>query len=161
VWNPCNPRSIFLLYATTLHLIYTGARGFVGLCSNSESWETGLKRYREFLVLGFLTLLLATATAASTAPADKADTPGFGPVSQHPVTAANETSQGLVVTSACPLASSLSRIGHSSPPGIAPRTIIPVILVSHGLSIADIPTLSARERGWHPFLRAPPAWPLN
>jgi hypothetical protein len=113
------------------------------------------------VVLGFLTLLLPAAAAFSTTPAAEEDTPGFGPVSSHPVTAANETSQGLVVTSAGPLASSLSRIGHSSPHGIAPLSRIPVILESHGLGIADVLTISAREIGLHQLLRAPPVRPLN
>lgn len=120
-----------------------------------------MKRYREFLVLGFLTLLLATAAAFSTVPAAKADTAGFGPASPHPVTAANETTQGLVVTSAGPFASGLSRIGHSFPHGIAPLSIIPGILESHGLGIAEILTISKREIGLHQLLRAPPARPLN
>jgi hypothetical protein len=126
-----------------------------------ESWDTSLKRYREFMVLGLFTLLLAMATASSTTPVANADTPGFGPVSPQPVTAANESSQGLVVISASPIPSSLSRIGYSSPHGIVPLSIIPVILESHGLGIADIPTISSRETGLHPLLRAPPARPLN
>jgi hypothetical protein len=120
-----------------------------------------LKSYREFLFFGFLTMLLATAAAFSTTPAAKADTSGFGPVSPNPITAANETSQGLVITSASLFASSLSRDTHSSQHGIAPLSITPVILESQALGVVDILTIYAREIGLHQLLRAPPARPLN
>jgi hypothetical protein len=136
-------------------------RKFVGSRPDLESRESGLQRHRKFLVFGFFTLLLATAAAFLPMPAAKAENPGFGPASPHPDTAANETSQGLVVTGAGLLTRSLSRIDQHLPHGISALSAIPVILESHGLGIADILTVSAREIGLHQSLRAPPVLPLN
>ena len=77
------------------------------------------------MVLGFHTLLLATAAAFSTATAAKEDNLGFGPVGPHPVAAANETGGGLVVSSAGPLARATFRV--------------PVTPLSTGLLLCPLP----------------------
>jgi hypothetical protein len=120
-----------------------------------------LKRYPAFMVFGFITLLLATAAAFSSAPVPRANPCGLGPASQHPVSAANEINPGLVIRNAFSLATSLSRIDSSSPNGITPQSVVPATLESHGLGIADILAFSVCEIGFHSLLRAPPAPLLN
>lgn len=115
-----------------------------------------MKRYRELVTLGFLTLLLATAAAFSSAPAARTDVSCTGPASHEQGAALSDTGQGQVMRNAGPFASDLSRIDQSSPHGIVPQSIVLMPLDAHGLGIADILPVSAREIGFHSLLRAPP-----
>jgi hypothetical protein len=129
-----------------------------GICR--ELRASGLKRYREFMVLGFLALLVATGAAFSSAPAARTDASCTGPTSHKQGAALSDTGQGLVIGNACPFAPNLSRIDQSSPHGIVPQSIVHMPLDTHGLGIADVLAVSAREIGFHSLLRAPPTFLL-
>jgi hypothetical protein len=116
-----------------------------------------LKRYP--VILGFFALLLATAAPLSPAPAAGTDASGLG-ANPPQGSALNDTRQGLLVLNADPLASNLSRVNLSSPHGIVPQSIVPILLDAHGLGIATILSVSAQEVGFHSLLRAPPVFSL-
>jgi len=116
-----------------------------------------LKRYRVTITLGFIALLLAAAAAFSPAPAVRTDASGFGTANGQQRAALNDTHQGLVIRNADPLTSNFLRIQPSSPHGMVPKSIAPILPDVQGLGIADILPASTLEIGFHSLLRAPPA----
>jgi len=127
----------------------------LNLESGIRKGDAGLKRCRELAALGFFALLLAAAAALSSAPAAATDGPGLGQAS-HPDTAFDDSRQAFVIRNADAPASNLSRIDPSSPHGIVPGSMDPMLPEAHGLGIAGILPVSARENGFHSLLRAPP-----
>jgi hypothetical protein len=122
-----------------------------------KSGDTNLKRHRVIGILGFFALLLATSAVTPFAPAARTDVSGFQPTGRHQSAALDDTRQGLVIRNADPLVSNLSRFNPSSPHGIVPQSIVPILLDAQGFGIADLLPVSARESGFHSLLRAPPA----
>ena len=105
-----------------------------------------MKRALEFLVLSLIGLLLSAAFAI--APFPIAEPAGSGMQQPHPIpaAAADKPGEGLVLT-ASP-SPGLSRVDHPSLHGIAAEALVPAILASHRLALADISAISEHEIGF-------------
>jgi hypothetical protein len=114
-----------------------------------------VKRCFGFLVLGFVGLLLASATAVQPVTIAGHATRSIAPTGPQPAAATKETDEGRDL-SACTLGAGHSRIAQSSLNGIVVQRVISVILESHALGTEAFFECFAHELGFDQFLRAPP-----
>jgi hypothetical protein len=113
-----------------------------------------VKRCLGFLVLGFVGLMLASATAVQPVTIAGHATQSLAPTNPQPSAAAKETDEGRDL-SACPPGAGHSRIAQSSLNGIILQRVVFATLESHALGTEAFFECFAHELGFSQFLRAP------
>ena len=118
-----------------------------------------MKRTLELMVLGLIGLLLSAASAFAPVPIAEPDGSGMQQPHPIPAAAADRPAEGPVL--AASPSPSLSRVDHPSLHGIAAESLVPAILESHRLALANISATSAHKTGFDSFRRAPPSTPQH